>query len=56
MPKTLHTNLNIHLVAQVGTSDTSEFESHWVPHSYGLVSHLSKKYSKLLPNGTSEIW
>ena len=21
---------------------TSEFESHWVPHSYGLVPHLSK--------------
>ena len=27
---------------------TSEFESHWVPHSYGLVAHLSKKLSKLL--------
>ena len=26
---------------------TSEFESHWVPHSYGLVPHLSKKLSKL---------
>ena len=25
----------------------SEFEFHWVPHSYGLVSHLSKKLSKL---------
>ena len=22
---------------------TSESESHWVPHSYGLVPHLSKK-------------
>ena len=22
--------------------------SHWVPHSYGLVPHLSKKLSKLL--------
>ena len=22
---------------------SSEFESHWVSHSYGLVSHLSKK-------------
>ena len=21
----------------------SEFNSHWVPHSYGLVLHLSKK-------------
>ena len=21
---------------------TGEFESHWVPHSYGLVSHLNK--------------
>ena len=27
----------------------SEFESHWVPHSYGLVQHLSKTLSKLLP-------
>ena len=26
---------------------TSEFESHWVPFSYGLVPHLSKKPSKL---------
>ena len=26
----------------------SEFESHWVPHSYGLMQHLSKKLSKLL--------
>ncbi len=26
----------------------SEFESHWVPHSFGLVLHLSKKLSKLL--------
>ena len=28
----------------------SEFVSHWVPHSYGLVlvPHLSKKLSKLL--------
>ena len=26
---------------------TSEFESHWVSHSYGLVPHLSKKLSKL---------
>ena len=26
---------------------TSEFESHWVPHSYGFVPHLSKKLSKL---------
>ena len=26
---------------------TSEFESHWVPHSYGLVPYLSKKLSKL---------
>ena len=28
-----------------------EFESHWVPLSYGLVPHLSKKLSKL-PLGT----
>ena len=26
---------------------TSEFEFHWVPLSYGLVPHLSKKLSKL---------
>ena len=26
---------------------TSEFLSHWVPISYGLVPHLSKKLSKL---------
>ena len=28
---------------------TSELDSHWVPHSFGLVPHLSKKLSKLLP-------
>ena len=27
---------------------TSEFESYWVPHSYGHVLHLSKKLCKLL--------
>ena len=27
---------------------TSEFEPHWMPHSYGLVPHLTKKLSKLL--------
>ena len=27
---------------------TSGLESHWVPHSYGFVPHLSKKLSKLL--------
>ena len=27
---------------------TSEFESHWVPHTNGLVPHLSKRLSKLL--------
>ena len=27
---------------------TTEFEFHWVLHSYGLVLHLSKKQSKLL--------
>ena len=26
---------------------TSEFESHWVPLSYGLVPHLSKKLNKI---------
>ena len=25
----------------------SEFESHWMPYSFGLVLHLSKKLSKL---------
>ena len=28
---------------------TSEFESHWVPYSSILVSHLSKRLSKLQP-------
>ena len=27
---------------------TSEFKSHWVPHSYGHVPHLSKKLCRLL--------
>ena len=27
---------------------TSEFDSSWVPHSYGLVPHLRKKLSELL--------
>ena len=27
----------------------SEFKSHWVPHSFNLVLHLSKTLSKLLP-------
>ena len=27
---------------------TSEFESHWLPHSFGFVLHLSKKFGKLL--------
>ena len=26
----------------------SEFESHWVPHSDGVVPHLNKMLSKLL--------
>ena len=26
----------------------SEFKSHWVPHSYGLVPHLSKKKKSLV--------
>ena len=26
----------------------SEFESHWVPRSFGLVPHLNKKLCKLL--------
>ena len=27
---------------------TSDFKSHWVPHLYGLVPHLSKRLNKLL--------
>ena len=27
---------------------TCEFESHWVPHSFGLVPHQSKELRKLL--------
>ena len=27
---------------------TSEFESHWAPHSFGLVPHRSKELRKLL--------
>ena len=27
---------------------TSEFGSHWVPHSFGFVPHLSRKLCKLL--------
>ena len=30
---------------------TSESESHWVPPSYDLVQHLSKKLSKLQYGG-----
>ena len=29
----------------VSKLDTSEFESHWVPHSFGLVPHRSKRAS-----------
>ena len=32
---------------------TSEFESHWVPLSHGLVPHLSKKLNKL-PNSEND--
>ena len=32
---------------------TSEFESHWVPLSYGLVPHLSTKLSKFPLDGVS---
>ena len=28
---------------------TSEFDSHWAPHSFGLVPHRSKEFCKLLP-------
>ena len=35
----------------------SEFESHWVPHSYGLELHLSKKkLGKLLHYIKLEVW
>ena len=27
---------------------TSDFESHWVPHSYGLPPHLNKNLHELL--------
>ena len=27
---------------------TSDFESHWAPHSFGLVPHRSKELCKLL--------
>ena len=27
---------------------TSEFKSHWAPHSFGLVPHRSKELCKLL--------
>ena len=27
---------------------TNEFESHWAPHSFGLVPHWSKELCKLL--------
>ena len=30
------------------TSGKIEFESHWVPHSFGLVLHRSKELRKLL--------
>ena len=32
---------------------TREFESHWVPNSFGLVPQVSKKLSKLLFNTNS---
>ena len=28
---------------------TNEFASHWMPHLYDLVTHLSRKHSKLQP-------
>ena len=38
-----HTSCRIHWLHY-----TSEFESHWVPHSFGLVLHRSKEFRKLL--------
>ena len=32
----------------------SKFASHWAPHSYGLVAHLSWKLSKLQPIWTKQ--
>ena len=29
---------------------TSDFDSHWMPYSYGLVPYLSKMFSKYLLN------
>ena len=34
---------------------TSEFESHWVPHSFGLVLNRSKDLRKLLSDGEASI-
>ena len=40
------------MVSKLGLQTyTSEFESHWVPFSYGLVPHLSKKLSKFPLHG-----
>ena len=37
------------MVSKLGSETyTSEFESYWVPLSYGHVPHLTKKLSKLL--------
>ena len=50
---TMHTLIQEGISASVLVSKldlqtyTSEFESHWVPLSYGLVPHLSKKLCKL---------
>ena len=35
------------VIKQHKRTNASEFMSHWVPHSNGLVLHLSKKLSKL---------
>ena len=39
-------NLQIHTDHRILDNDQYENESHWVPPSYGLVPHLSKKLSK----------
>ena len=35
------------MVRYVITTGTVEFESHWAPHSFGLVPHRSKALCKL---------
>ena len=36
------------------SDDMSEFESHWAPHSFGLVPHWSKELCKILRNSDDD--